>query len=369
MTLFNTFWGNALSFLVVLTILVFVHELGHYLVARLNRVRVEVFSIGFGPKIYGWTDRAGTLWKISAIPLGGYIKMFGEKDGVGWGEEERPMTAAEKAVSFHHKKLSQRAAVVAAGPAANFLFSIVVLAGLFGFLGEQTPLAGVGSVQEDSAAAEAGFQPGDRILAVAGTDVRWFEDLRSIVSAAPGESLRFTVDRGDGTVVLEATPQPFEITGEDGSSQTIGRLGVTPDPDQVVSVRQGLFGSIGLAVERTWSLCIHILTYLGDVITGQESADQLGGPIQIAVMSGDMARAGLVSLIGFMAALSVNLGLINLFPIPILDGGHLLFYAYEAIRGKPPSERVQNYGLQFGLVFLLFIMVLATWNDVSAVFQ
>ena len=368
MTILSTLWTTVIPFLVVLTVLVFVHEMGHYLVARFNKVRVEVFSVGFGPEIFGWTDKVGTRWKISAIPLGGYVKMFGEKDMVGWGEDERPMTTEEQAVSFHHKRLGQRAAVVAAGPLANFLFAIVMLAALFGIAGSPQPLAGVGTVQPDSAAAAAGFQPGDRIVAIDGTPVHWFEDLRTTVGAAAERELTFTVIRGGGEMQIKATPTRFEQPAGAEGPPVVGRLGVTPDVDQVESVRHGPLESVEMAVGWTWNLVTQILGYLGGVLSGSQSADQLGGPIRIAQMSGEMAQSGIVSLIVFMAGLSVNLGLINLFPVPVLDGGHLVFYAIEAIRGRPLSARAQEYGLRFGVVLVLLLMVFATWNDLSSFF-
>ena len=363
MTILTNFWDYVVPFLIVLTVLVFVHEMGHYLVARFNKVRVEVFSVGFGPEIFGWTDKVGTRWKISAIPLGGYVKMFGEKDMIGWGEDERPMTPEEEAVSFHHKRLPQRAAVVVAGPLANFLFAILLLGAMFAIAGTPSPLAGVGTVQEGSAAAVAGFQPSDRITAIDGADVHWFEDLRVAVSAAPGRELKFDVEREGRRIMLAATPTQVDQGESAEGPRVIGRLGVTPDPEHTESIRHGPLESVWLAVEWTYGLVGKILGYLGGVIAGSESADQLGGPLRIAEMSGDMAQGGIISLIVFMAGLSVNLGLINLFPVPMLDGGHLVFYAIEAIQGHRVSERVQEYGMRVGVVLVLMLMVFATWND------
>ncbi len=354
-------WDWVLPFLVVFTILVFVHELGHYWVARRQGVRVEVFSIGFGPELYGWNDRKGTRWKISAVPLGGYVKMFGEQSIADDGEPP-PMTPAEKAVSFHHKRLGQRAAIVAAGPIANFLFAIVLLAGLFGLVGMPVPLAAIGQVQQGSAAADAGFEPGDVITAIDGEDVRWFEDLRRIVSANPGNSLHFEVRRNDEVLGLVATPAPTEADAADGE-RTIGRLGVTPDPSQVGYERLNPFSAVWTAAERTVSLTAQILQALWQMITGTRTAEELGGPLRIAQLSGQMAQGGLVSLVFFMAVLSINLGLINLFPVPMLDGGHLAFYAIEAVRGKPLDQRIQEYGFRFGLALVLLLMIFATWND------
>lgn len=362
MDVLSFLWDWIVPFLVVLTVLVFVHELGHYWVARRNKVRVEVFSIGFGPEIFGWTDRHDTRWKISAVPLGGYVKMFGEHDFED-DEEQPPMTPEETAVSFHHKRLGQRAAIVAAGPLANFLFAIVLLAGLFYVVGIPEPLAGVGSVKEDSAAAEAGFEPGDLILRIQGEPVKWFEDLRLFVRDRAGQVLAFEVRRGDQDLLLTATPKAITVDEQGEGTRQIGLLGVTPDPSRIGYEAIGPIAAMGAAVERTYGLTTQILAALGEIITGSRTAEELGGPLRIAQISGQVAQGGPVNLIFFMAALSVNLGLINLFPIPMLDGGHLAFYAAEAIRGRPLGRRFQEYGFRFGLILVLLLMVFATWND------
>jgi regulator of sigma E protease len=360
MEILTYLWEWVIPFLVVFSVLVFVHELGHYLIARYNKVRIEVFSIGFGPELYGWFDRAGTRWKLSAIPLGGYVKMFGEHDFDDEGEA-KPMTPEDEKVSFHHKRLGQRAAIVSAGPLANFAFAIVLLTGLFAIAGLPMPLAGIGSVQPESAAAEAGLEPGDRIVGIDGETITWFEELRQIVSERAGVPLQLTVEREDEVVTLTAVPKATEID-EDGRRE-IGLLGVTPDPAQIDYQRLDPLTSLWTATERTVSLVGQIMSALWQIITGSRTAEELGGPLRIAQLSGQMAQGGVVSLIFFMAALSVNLGLINLFPIPMLDGGHLAFYAAEAVRGKPVNRRVQEYGFRIGLLFVLLLMIFATWND------
>jgi regulator of sigma E protease len=362
MAIIEYVWDWVLPFLIVLTVLVFVHELGHYWIARRVGVRVEVFSIGFGPEIFGRTDSHGTRWKVSAVPLGGYVKMFGEHD-FGDEEETRPRTAEEEAVSFQNKSVRQRSAVVVAGPLANFLFAVVVLAVLFASAGVPTPKAGVGSVQPGSAADLGGFKSGDVIVAIDDRPVRWFEDVRGIVRDRPGESLRFDVVRDGEPMVLTATPiaQPAE-PGESGRKE-VGLLGITPDPAQVGYERLNPLRAAGVAVERTYDLTAQILTALWQIITGSRTAEELGGPIRIAQLSGQMASDGAINFVLFMAALSINLGLINLLPIPMLDGGHLAFYAVEAVRGRPLSKTIQEYGLRIGLAFVLFLMIFATWND------
>ncbi len=356
-------WYYVVLFLFVLTVLVYVHEWGHYWVARKNGVRVEVFSIGFGPEIYGWTNDAGTRWKISAIPLGGYVKMLGQSDLPSDEGEEKPLSEEEQAASFQNKTLAQRAAIVFAGPLANFIFAVVLFAGLIMTVGTPRHYAGVGNVLPGSAAAEAGFEAGDRIIDIDGEEVVWFSDLVRIVSANAGVPLKIKVLRGKGELVLAATPKVRERTDKDGNTVDVGILGVRFDPEQAEYERQNPLKAVWLGVRQTAALTTNIISYLGEMIAGDRSAKELGGPLKIAKLSGQMAQGGFDNLIFFMAALSVNLGLINLFPIPLLDGGHLLFMAAEAIRGRPLGERAQEYGFRFGLILVLILMVFATWND------
>jgi regulator of sigma E protease len=350
-------------FLIVLTVLVFVHELGHFLVARYNKVRVEVFSIGFGKELFGIDDKYGTRWKFCAIPMGGYVKMFGEGDNIEEDEKERPLTDAEKEVSFHHKRLGQRSAIVFAGPLANFIFAIIVLAGLFYVSGSPSPLAGVGTVQSGSAAEKAGILSGDRIVMIAGQEVKWFEDLRNIVINNPNVPLSMDIIRDESQLTLTATPKAH-IVQEDGIEREIGLLGVTPNPELVEYEDLGLLDAMVMGADRTYGLTVNILGAVGKMITGAVSREELGGPLRIAQMSGQMAQGGIANLVFFMAALSINLGLINLFPIPMLDGGHLLFYFFEAIIGRPINEKAQEYSFRFGLILVLLLMVFVTWNDI-----
>ena len=359
-------------FLGLLTVLVFVHELGHYWVARRHGVRVEVFSIGFGPEIFGVDDSHGTRWKFSAIPLGGYVKMLGENE---FGETEspddpnaRPPTEEERKESFIHKPLGARAAIVAAGPAANFLFAIIVMSLLFMTVGLQIPLSGIGTVQPGGAAEAAGFRKGDRVLAINGEQINDFSELADIVGIAPERKLTFDIIRDGERLTLAATMKAIETTGEDGTSITIGRLGVSPDPEQVRYERQNPLMAIWLGGERTFALTMNILGHIGELIAGDLGAEDLGGPIKIARISGDMAQGGVVPLIVFMAVLSVNLGLLNLFPIPALDGGHLIFCLAELVRGRPLGRRAQEYGMRLGMILLLGLMVFVTWNDIVGIY-
>jgi regulator of sigma E protease len=358
-------WYYVILFLCVLTVLVYVHEWGHYWAARRNNVRVEVFSIGFGPEIYGWTDRAGTRWKISAVPLGGYVKMFGETESAADAERERTMAPAERAVSFNHKGVGQRAVIVAAGPLANFLFAIVVFAGLAAFVGMQVPLAGVGHVMPGSAAEEAGLKVGDTVLAINGEEVQRFDDLRAIVARNPGARLQLKVRRDGRELTVQAVPRSRRELDESGKVVETGLLGVRPDVNQVLYERQNPIKALWFGVERTFGMVGTIVAFLAEMFVDKTASEQLGGPLRIAQLSGEMAQGGIVNLLVFMAALSVNLGLINLLPVPMLDGGHLVFYGVEWARGRPLGPKVQEYSFRFGLVLVILLMGYATWNDLK----
>ncbi|MBF0249477.1 MAG: RIP metalloprotease RseP [Alphaproteobacteria bacterium] len=358
--------GVTAAFLLVLTVLVFVHELGHFLVARRSGVKVEVFSIGFGKELWGFNDKHGTRWCFSIVPLGGYVKMFGEGDMITGVDdaEDRPMTEEEKKVSFHHKPLRQRAAIVSAGPIANFLFAVLMFWTVNTLYGVPHVLSAVGEVIEGSAAEASGFRSGDLITAIDAQPVELFSELHDIVSVNAGVELAFEVERDGAVIVIRATPRSMvdEQTGEGK-----GLLGVRPSLEHVRTEEIGIVKGLGMAVEQTYLFTANILSGLGDMVSGERSAKELGGVISIAQYSGEAAQAGMIGVLRFLAILSINLGLINLFPIPVLDGGHLVFYAAEALRGKPLSERVQEYGFRFGLVLVLLLMVFATWNDLERI--
>ncbi len=364
-----------ISFLFVLTILVFVHELGHFLLARWNGVKVEVFSVGFGNELWGFNDKHGTRWRLSVIPLGGYVKMFGEGDVVTGVDdtEERPMTEEEKKVSFHHKRLGQRTAVVAAGPLANFLFAVLAFWLINTAFGAQHAQSVVGEVIADSAAEAAGFQAGDVILAVEGQGITLFQELSEVVSVNANVALNFDILRGDTQMRLIATPRVWndpdgQNAGASSGEQSRGLLGVRPSMDHVISEPMGVFEGLGQAFAQTYFFIDMILTGLGEMFTGERSAKELGGVLAIAQVSGEAAESGISTTLRWMAILSINLGLINLFPVPVLDGGHLVFYAIEAVRRKPLSPKIQEYGFRFGLVLVLLLMVFATWNDLERLF-
>jgi len=350
-------------FLLILTVLVFVHEFGHYLIARWNGVRVEVFSIGFGSELFGWWDRAGTRWKFSTIPLGGYVKMFGDADASSGLPAAGParLAQAEREVSFHYKRLGQRAAIVAAGPAANFVFAIVVLAVLFMTFGQPYTPAEVGQVQPGSAAEQGGIRPGDMMLSIDGRSIARFEDVQQAVRLNPSIPMAIVVRRDGREIELRITPSRTELIDRFGNRYEVGLLGIAHSGMEYVK-RDPLTALLQAGTE-TRDLSIGTLKAMWQIVIGTRAVDELGGPLRIAQMSGEVAQGGMVAILWFMAVLSINLGLINLFPVPVLDGGHLLFYVAEAVRGKPLGQRAQEYGFRIGLALVLTLMVFATWND------
>lgn len=364
---FVTALEYAAYFLPLITILVFVHELGHYWVARRAGVRVQVFSVGFGRELFGFTDRHGTRWKFSLIPLGGYVKMFGEhaleevlhdpKEGAGQAPR-REMTAEERAVSFDHKSLGARAAIVFAGPAINFVFAALLFAGLALAVGKPVPpdfaRDGIGAVVADSPADRAGLEAGDRIVAADGRLIESFEDLRQVVADSAGAPIELRVARAetDTRVSLTVTPEAR------GDSYI---LGVQSPPGS--RERTGIVGSAWTGVSETVRVTALTLQSVGEMIVGARGTEELGGPVRIVQLSRDIGSVGWENYLLLMAILSVNLGLINLFPIPMLDGGHLMFYAIEAVRGRPLGERAQEMGFRIGLAMILTLVIFLTLND------
>ena len=367
-TLSHGLIGYAVPFLFVLTIVVFFHELGHFLVARWAGVRVLTFSLGFGPELFGFNDRHGTRWKVSAIPLGGYVKFFGDDTEASTPSVDAlaTMSDEERKGSFHHKKVGPRAAIVAAGPIANFLLAIVIFTVMFTFFGKPSTTARVDKIEANSAAAAAGFQVGDVVTSIDGTKIESFTDMQRMVAIRAGEKLNFTVKRGDQVVQLSGTPELREVKDPFGNVHRQGVLGITRQTaaGDVLTERVDPATALWLGVKETWFVIERTLSYIGGVFTGREAADQVGGPLRIAQISGQVATIGMVALINLAAVLSISIGLLNLFPVPLLDGGHLLFYAVEAVRGRPLSERAQEMGFRIGLGLVLMLMVFATYNDI-----
>jgi regulator of sigma E protease len=360
-----------LPFLFVLTVVVFIHELGHFLVARWCGVKIKAFSIGFGREIFGFHDRYGTRWRIAWIPLGGYVKFSDDETSASVPSRDAlaRMTPDERAGAFQTKSLLARAAIVGAGPVANFLLAIVIFALTFMFVGLHVTAPRVDELIADGAAAAAGFRVGDVINKIDDQAIETFADMQRIVSASADRELTFEVQRGGVPVMLKATPARREISDRFGNKLRVGVIGIKRNATQQEweYKRYGPLESVGLGVRETFFIVTRTLSYLHDVIIGRESPDQLGGPIRIAEVSGQVASVGFVPLLNLTAVLSVSIGLINLFPIPLLDGGHLLFYGIEAIRRKPLSDRTQEIGFRIGLAVVLMLMMFATWNDLGIV--
>jgi regulator of sigma E protease len=361
--------GYIVPFLFVLTIVVFFHELGHFLVARWAGVKVLTFSIGFGPELVGFNDRYGTRWKIAAVPLGGYVKFFGDDSEASTPSATSlaTMSEADRVHSFHYKKVGPRAAIVAAGPIANFLLAIFIFAGLFTFIGKPSTTALVDAVQPGSVAAAAGFQPGDVITSIDGNSIDSFSDVQRIVMTSAGEKLSIAVKRGDTQIMLQATPEMREMKDNFGNAHRQGVLGISrsTSPTDVTTQQVNPATALWLGVKETWFVVERTLSYIGGVFTGREAMDQVGGPIRIAQISGQVATLGLSALIHLSAVLSISIGLLNLFPVPLLDGGHLLFYSIEALRGRPLSDRAQEIGFRFGLALVLMLMIFTFYNDIT----
>ncbi len=357
------FLWYVLPFIFIFTVLVFVHELGHYLAARQCRVRVEVFSIGFGKEIFGITDKYGTRWKFSAIPLGGYVKLYGVLSP-DHTKENDPLSISDKKVSFYCKSSSQKAWIYFAGPFANLLFAVVVLAGIYGVVGKQYLPADIGKVLPNSAAQLGGLKSGDRILSIGQTEITSFEELSGIVRSSPGLRLPMVVQRNEELISLIVTPKSIEI-GSNSSTKTIGRLGVAGAKDNFQFIQYNPLTATWQALVETLSMSGLILRYLGQVISGERSTKELGGPIRIAQISGDVAKAGVFSsgLINLTAFLSINLGIINLLPIPLLDGGQLLVLGVEGLRRKPLGKRLLAIYQNVGVVFILLLTIFVFWND------
>ncbi len=345
------------AFVVVLGVLVFVHELGHYLAARWRGVYVEAFSIGFGRALVSWTDKVGTVWKIAWIPLGGYVKLHGQERPEDVADEVR--AGWKPGQTFHGKSVLSRAIVVAAGPVANFVLAAVLFAVLFATAGRPMSVPVIGEVLVDSAAARAGLETGDRVTSIDGEEVNRFEDLQRIIAGVPDKDVALHIQRDGQEVNLTA-----HTSGRNGTlGRRMGVLGVkggTPDYQRLDPASAVVAG-----VGQTWEVVVQTIQGLGQMLTGARSADELSGPLGIAQLSGQVASQGIASMMSFIAVLSVNLGLINLFPIPVLDGGHLTMYLFEALRGRPISQRLQEYGFRAGMALLAGLFVFATWNDLS----
>jgi len=349
-------------FLALLTVLVFVHEYGHYIVARWCGVRVEVFSIGFGPELIGRYDKHGTRWKISAIPLGGYVKMFGQGANLLEGEAGKAMSAEDRKVAFDYKSVWRRMAIVAAGPVANYLFAALIFTVIYAIHGKEVAAPVIGETIAGSAAAEARLQPGDRIVSLNGTAIDDFNDIAEFVQLNLDQEIAIGIERSGTVQTVQVQPTISIEKDALGNEIRLGRLGIKA-AGKSDRIELGAGQAVYEGVTRVFDVSGKMLKGVWQIVTGVRPADEVGGVLRIGYLSGEIAQIGIWQLIMFAAMLSVNLGLVNLFPIPLLDGGHLTYYAIEAARGKPLGERTQEWGFRIGIAFVLGLMLFATWND------
>ncbi|GLQ09407.1 zinc metalloprotease [Devosia yakushimensis] len=363
------FWllSYVVPFLAVLTIIVFVHEMGHYLVARWNGVAIQTFSIGFGRELIGWDDRHGTRWRISAIPLGGYVRFVGDMNAASVPDAESVANADPELAPrlFANKNVWQRIAVVVAGPIANLILTFVILYGLLVGYGRYTVPPVIGEVTVASVAEAAGLEAGDNVVSVDGYAVRSFDDFQRFIATAPERHVSIVVDRNGTQKTLELVPEAVETQDRFGNNQRIGRIGVsrTIDEADVTLYRPGPVEAVGMTFEEIRFIVQRTGAFLGDFFVGRGDVEQLGGPVRVAKVSGQVATLGVVALINLTALLSLNIGIFNLLPVPMLDGGHLLYYLVEAVRGRPLSMRVQEIGFRFGFALVLALMVFTLFND------
>ncbi len=366
----NFLTGYMVPFILVISLLVFVHEMGHYLVGRWCGIRSTAFSVGFGPELIGFTDKRGTRWKISAVPLGGYVKFFGDEDVSSKPDSDglSGLTLEERAQTLAGAKLWKRAATVAAGPIANFILAILIFMVLFTVYGRMISDPVVSEVRPDSAAQTAGILPGDRLIAIDGEKVQTFEDVRRYVSIRPGTQINVTVERDGRDLSLPMVPTRTETTDQFGNKIELGIIGITTDQTRG-NFRHVSYTPVEALVEgvrETGHVITGTFNYIGNLVTGRMNADQLGGPVRVAQASGQVATLGFGALIQLAAVLSISIGLLNLMPVPILDGGHLVFYAIEAVRGRPVGSGAQEVAFRIGLAMIFSLMVFATWNDISS---
>ncbi len=361
--------GYILPYVIVLSLLVFVHEMGHYLAGRWSGIRVLAFSVGFGPELFGYTDAHGTRWKLSAIPLGGYVRFYGDADAASLadGKELAEMSLAERAQTLAGARLWKRAVTVAAGPIANFVAAIAIFAVLFATQGKPVADPVVAEVKAGSAAFEAGVQPGDVLVALDGDRIETFDEVVRYISMRPEIPVVVTVRRNESEVDLDMVPRRTVTTDRFGNEMEVGQIGIVTNQQsgnfRIVELTP--LQAVGEGVLQTWHIVTGTFDYLSNHFAGRMNADQLGGPVRVVQASGQMATLGIVALFNLAAVLSVSLGLLNLMPVPVLDGGHLVLYALEAIRGKPVGQNAQEIAFRIGLIMILSLMVFATWNDIS----
>jgi regulator of sigma E protease len=367
MSVFSNLWafaGYVGPFLLVLGIVVFFHELGHFQVGRWCGVKADVFSLGFGPEVYGRVDRHGTRWRLALIPLGGYVKFHGDANAASAGADLSAMSQEERRISFATQPVWKRALIVVAGPLANFILAVMIFAGVAFFVGQGVMTPRVDSLRPGEVAEAAGFKPGDMIRSINGKPIASWSELQRIVQVSAEVPLGFVVERDGQEVALTATPKLRVLDTPFGKNR-VGLIGLNGStrPDDWKVQRFGVLESVNQGVKETLYIAERTLVLIGGLIVGAESLDQVSGPIGTGYVAGKVAAFGFAALMNLTAVLSVSIGLLNLMPIPMLDGGHLLFHAIEAVKGKPLSERVQEYGFRLGFAFVIALMLFTTFND------
>lgn len=354
-------------FLALLTVIVFVHEMGHYLVARWNGVAIQTFSIGFGPELFGRTDRHGTRWRVSMIPLGGYVRFVGDMNAASVPDPQALATFSdeERKSLFLFKSVWQRIAVVIAGPAANILFTFVVLYGLIVAYGQYVITPVIDTVTDGSPAALAGLEAGDRIVSVDGFAVRGFNDFQRLVATSPDRQVHVVVDRNGSELTFDLVPNVVEQADRFGNMQRVGQVGVAKEvgPEDVSVFRPSPIEAIGMTAEEMVFILDRTAAFIGDFFVGKGDVEQLGGPVKVAQVSGEVASLGIVALINLAALLSLNIGVFNLLPVPLLDGGHLLYYLFEVVLRRPLKPETQEFGFRIGLMIIGSLMIFTLIND------
>jgi regulator of sigma E protease len=352
--------GYILAFITAIVVIVFIHELGHFLVARYFGVKIESFSVGFGKKLFGWTDSKGTEWKVCALPVGGYVKFDGDENAASFPSADKPIAEG----NFHGKPIWQRALVVVAGPLANFILAIGIFTAAFTLVGVPDYAARVADLPADGAAYASGIKPGDWIREIDGKTINRFGDIQAYVRVRPGQEMTVVVERNGERLPFKVQARSKSISDGFGGNINIGQLGIGRDAKEtLVITRLGPVEAFQEGVDQTWSIITTTLRYLKRMIVGQESIKMIGGPGMMAKGAGDAASNGFTTFVFYVAFISVSIGLVNLFPVPMLDGGHLVFYAVEALRGKPLGPRAQEWGFRIGLSFVVMLMLLGTTND------
>jgi len=353
-----------IAFLIVISVLVVIHEFGHYIVAKKCGVKIEEFSLGFGKELVGWNDKSGTRWKICAVPFGGFVKMFGDESGASNPDIDKlkKLTEEDKKQAFFFKNVYQRISVVVAGPAFNFILAIVILAGLTLSVGISYVKPTVDDIIPDSVAEKAGFQKNDLVISIDSKKIKDFQDIKSIVALNAGKEMTFTIERNNDIIEIQATPEIQSSKDLFGNEIKVGIIGIISN--SIEFEKASPLKALTYSVKSVYDMSVKTLEALGQIVTGDRSFKEMGGPIKIAKYSGQSMMQGFHTFIWFMAVVSANLGLMNLLPIPMLDGGHLAFYTIEAIIKKPVPEKIQDVSFKIGFVFIITLMMFATVNDI-----